>query len=114
VIEYARNVCGLSTANSEEFDEETAERVVVFMPEIDKTKMGGTMRLGARMTRFKVCHSYRTKVGVNSEICVFSHLQDRNFILPKLYEKLWGDSESVMERHRHRHAQIDSRFFANL
>ena len=48
VIEYARNVCGLKNAHSEEFDKETPNKLVYFMPEGDKEQMGGTMRLGAR------------------------------------------------------------------
>ena len=47
VIEYARNVAGLSGANSHEFDENSPHQVIHFMPdqndEIDK---GGTLRLG--------------------------------------------------------------------
>lgn len=54
VIEYCRNVIGLNKANSEEFDAQTDHKVVVFMPEIDKNQMGGTMRLGSRVTIFKV------------------------------------------------------------
>ena len=50
VIEYARNVLGLTEAHSTEFDERTIHPVIVFMPEIDQTAMGGTMRLGARPT----------------------------------------------------------------
>jgi CTP synthase len=48
VIEFARNVCKLSGANSTEFDEKTPYPVIDFMPEqkhlLDK---GGTMRLGS-------------------------------------------------------------------
>jgi CTP synthase len=50
VIEYARSVLGLAEAQSAEFDERTPHPVVVFMPEVDKSAMGGTMRLGARPT----------------------------------------------------------------
>merc|ERR1719334_2481753 len=53
VIEYARNVCGLREANSSEFDEKTKHPVVMFMPEIDQLKMGGTMRVGARVCKVK-------------------------------------------------------------
>ena len=49
VIEYARNVCNMPDANSEEFSKKSGD-VVIFMPEGDKTKMGGTMRLGSRAT----------------------------------------------------------------
>jgi len=53
VIEYARNVCGLTNANSSEFDKQTKHPVVMFMPEIDHVNMGGTMRLGARTCKLK-------------------------------------------------------------
>ena len=53
VIEYARNVCNLPNANSEEFDKETKDRLIIFMPEIDRTTMGATMRLGLRPTYFQ-------------------------------------------------------------
>jgi CTP synthase len=46
VIEFARNVLGIKDATSAEFNEKAEHPVVVFMPEIDKTHMGGTMRLG--------------------------------------------------------------------
>jgi CTP synthase len=62
VIEYARNVCGLSGANSTEFDPDTAHPVVGLITEwIDASgnvetrdadsDLGGTMRLGAQ-----TCH----------------------------------------------------------
>lgn len=50
VIEYARHVLEMRGANSMEFDESTANPVVIFMPEINQKVMGGTMRLGARPT----------------------------------------------------------------
>ena len=47
-IEYARNVCGLSDANSSEFDPATAHRVIYKLRELTGVEeMGGTMRLGA-------------------------------------------------------------------
>jgi CTP synthase len=52
VIEQARHVCGLAGAHSTEMDEGAPHPVVVFMPEINPTQMGGTMRLGARRTNF--------------------------------------------------------------
>lgn len=54
------------------------------MPEISKTHMGGTMRLGARRTVFK----------------------DEDSLTYKLYNKLMPnnpDPKSIMERHRHRY-----------
>ena len=76
-IEFCRNVLGLNAANSTEFDEETPNPAVVFMPEISKTHMGGTMRLGTKPTPFLV------------EDCKI--------------RRLYGDVEHVDERHRHRY-----------
>lgn len=54
VIEFARDVLGYKDANSGEFSETSAHKVIDFMPgqyeEIDK---GGTMRLGAYPCRIK-------------------------------------------------------------
>jgi CTP synthase len=47
VIEFARNVCGIKGANSEEFSDNKDE-VIHIMPDQEKiTDKGGTMRLGA-------------------------------------------------------------------
>ena len=47
-IEYARNVCGLSEANSSEFDPATPHRIIYKLRELTGVEeMGGTMRLGA-------------------------------------------------------------------
>ena len=47
-IEFARNVCGLTGANSEEFDEQTEHKIVHFMADQKTIRAkGGTMRLGA-------------------------------------------------------------------
>ncbi|MBQ8078229.1 MAG: gamma-glutamyl-gamma-aminobutyrate hydrolase family protein, partial [Eubacterium sp.] len=76
VIEYARNVAGIADANSGEFDEVCAHKVIDFMPgqyeDIDK---GGTLRLGAYP-------------------CA---LQSGTVI-----RSLYG-SKSITERHRHRY-----------
>ncbi len=48
VIEYAKNVCGLTDANSGEFDERTKHKVIDFMPDqSNSVNKGGTLRLGA-------------------------------------------------------------------
>ena len=76
VIEYARNVAGLIGANSGEFDNESAYKVIDFMPgqndEIDK---GGTLRLGA----------YPCEIVENTT-------------MERCYNK-----ELIHERHRHRY-----------
>lgn len=56
-IEFARNVIGRPNSSSTEFLDETLlapeDQVVIYMPEIDKEHMGGTMRLGLRPTIFQ-------------------------------------------------------------
>src|SRR5258708_10820402 len=48
VIEFARNVCGLSHANSSEFDQAAQDRVIYKLRELKVIdELGGTMRLGA-------------------------------------------------------------------
>jgi CTP synthase len=49
VIEFARDVCGLTGANSTEFDPATEHPVIDILPEQKGiTDLGGTMRLGAQ------------------------------------------------------------------
>ena len=48
VVEFARNVCGIKNANSEEFKTKDYEPVISMMEEQKKiANLGGTMRLGA-------------------------------------------------------------------
>ena len=48
VIEFARNVLGLTDADSGEFDPDSAHKVIDFMPgQSDEIDKGGTLRLGA-------------------------------------------------------------------
>jgi CTP synthase len=48
VIEFARNVCGMSEANSTEFDPGAEQRVIYKLRELKGLdELGGTMRLGA-------------------------------------------------------------------
>jgi CTP synthase len=96
VAEWARNVCGLEGtyghiliirfqfillgANSAEFDEATPHPVVVFMPEVSRTHLGGTMRLGLRPTIF----SEGTEEWSSAR-------------------KIYGGAKTIWERHRHRY-----------
>ena len=49
VVEFARHVCGLDSANSSEFDPATPHAVIDLLPEQkDVTDLGATMRLGAQ------------------------------------------------------------------
>ena len=48
IIEFARNVCGLTDSHSAEFDRETSDPVISLLDsQLQVTDMGGTMRLGA-------------------------------------------------------------------
>lgn len=80
-IEFSRNVLGIKNGNSSEFlpDLPEADQIVVYMPEIDKENMGGTMRLGLRPTYFQ-------------EDSDWSNIK-----------KLYGNKPSIEERHRHRY-----------
>ncbi len=76
VIEFARNVCDLKGANSEEFDNKTPHPVIHLLPDqrsIDE--LGGTMRLGA-----------------------YPCLLAKNTLSYKAYGQ-----EEIVERHRHRY-----------
>lgn len=76
VIEFARNICGIENANSREFDADTPNKVIDFMPDQnDDIAKGGTMRLGA----------YPCKIRPNT-------------LLHKCY-----NCDNISERHRHRY-----------
>jgi len=53
VIQFARDMLGMTNATSEEFDGQATEKVIVYMPEVDRAKLGGTMRLGQRPSYFQ-------------------------------------------------------------
>ena len=76
-IEFCRNVLGMEGANSTEFEDNPEHAAVVFMPEISKTHLGGTMRLGSRPTLWQ--HEGST------------------------IRELYGPGDAVDERHRHRY-----------
>lgn len=79
VIEYARNVCGIKGATSEEFNGQAEDKLIMFMPEVDKTTMGASMRLGLRPTLFQ-------------EGSEWSRLR-----------ALYAGKDEILERHRHRY-----------
>ena len=86
VAEFARNVCGLTDANSTEFDPDCAYPVIDLMPDQESIdEKGGTMRLGA----------YPCKVAAGT-----------------LAREAYG-SELVYERHRHRY-EVNNAFRARL
>ncbi|KCV73335.1 CTP synthase [Fonticula alba] len=79
VVEFVRNVLKLEDAHSEEFRPEAKTPVIVHMPEVSKTKLGGGMRLGRRESKFVVSQE------------------------ESIARRLYGNQESVFERHRHRY-----------
>ena len=86
VIEFARNVCGFTDANSTEFNAETEHPVIALMDsQLSVTDKGGTMRLGA----------YPCKVSPNTFTSA-AYFGD-------------GEIEEIRERHRHRF-EFNNRF----
>ena len=76
VIEFARNVCGLTEANSTEFKPKVKQAVISMLAEQHKIKdMGGTMRLGAYPCKIK-----------------------RGTLAERVYK-----ASTISERHRHRY-----------
>jgi|TARA_A200000159_G_scaffold27688_1_gene24442 CTP synthase len=77
VIEYARNVCGISDANSSEFSQNTKDFVIDLLPnqDLDKDDVGASMRLG----------TYPCKI-------------EKNTLTSEIYK-----DEVIYERHRHRY-----------
>lgn len=53
VIEFAQNVCNIPGAGSVEWDVRSPDPVIISMPEIDRSNLGGTMRLGIKATHFQ-------------------------------------------------------------
>ncbi len=84
VIEFARNVCKHKDANSEEVDPSTKNPVIHIMPGqkelLEKKQYGGTIRLGGWPCKLK-----------------------KGTHLAKAYEKKFGKTDTVSERHRHRY-----------
>lgn len=89
VIEWARNVCGLKHANSAELSKTTPHPVICFMPEISKTHLGGTMRLGLRPTIFEP-GTEKSKL-----------------------RRLYGGGSVAWERHRHRY-EVEPKYVDEL
>ena len=89
-IEFARNVCHFTDANSTEFNPETEHPVIALMDsQINVTNKGGTMRLGA----------YKCKVANNTlTFNAYSNVDD------KLANNIFNDGDNLIisERHRHR------------
>ena len=87
VIEFARNVCGLTKANSTEIEPDCSEPVIDILPEQKKIEgLGGNMRLGGHDIEIKA---------------------------ETLAWKLFGKADSVRMRFRHRY-EVDPRYIEQL
>jgi CTP synthase len=87
VIEFARNVCGLTKANSTEIEPDCPEPVIDILPEQKKIEgLGGNMRLGGRDIELKP---------------------------DTIASKLFGQAASVRMRFRHRY-EVDPRYIEQL
>jgi CTP synthase len=96
VIEFARNVLGLTRAHSTEFDRNTPDPVIALITEWQDrggtrqersadSDLGGTMRLGAQRSRLKN---------------------------PSLARSIYGKDE-IAERHRHRY-EVNNQYLARF
>jgi len=87
-IEFARNVCGLKNANSEEIDTKTPNPVIHIMPDqlkkLKEKDYGGSMRLG----------SYNCKLEKGTK-SFDAYKEAKNSIS--------GKAPAISERHRHRY-----------
>ena len=83
VIEYARNVCGISDANSSEFSKNTSNYVIDLLPNqnLEKDAVGASMRLGTYPCKIK-----------------------KGTLTSKIYKE-----EIIYERHRHRY-EVNNKF----
>ena len=83
VIEYARNVCGISDANSSEFSKNTSNYVIDLLPNqnLEKDDVGASMRLGTYPCKIK-----------------------KDTLTSKIYKE-----EIIYERHRHRY-EVNNKF----
>ena len=83
VIEFARNVCGISDANSSEFSQTTKNPVIDLLPnqDLEMNDVGASMRLG----------TYPCKIKIDTTA-------------KKIYE-----NEIIYERHRHRY-EVNNKF----
>ena len=87
VIEYARNVCGISDANSSEFSKNTSNYVIDLLPNqnLEKDDVGASMRLGTYPCKIK-----------------------KGTLTSKIYKE-----EIIYERHRHRY-EVNNKFKEEL
>jgi CTP synthase len=88
VIEYARNVCGLTGADSTEFEAAPAHRVIYKLRELlGVEELGGTMRLGAYPCQLALDSFARAAYGAE----VISERHRHRYEFNREYEKVLTD-----------------------
>lgn len=118
VLEWARNVLGEHDAQSTEFVPGTLNPFIIFMPEVSRTHMGGTMRLGLRPTVFQgtpavESHSISALANGSSDpsdnendAATTPSKAEPSIDSPATWSKarkLYGNVDKMWERHRHRY-----------
>jgi CTP synthase len=92
VIEFSRNVLGIKGATSQEFVDKSVKDegdwAIVFMPEIDKVQMGGTMRLGSRATVMSADKGDKCRVLYKNADVIHERHRHRYEVNPAYVEKL--------------------------
>lgn len=110
VIEFARNVLKLPDAHTTEVREQAENPMVINMPEVSLTQLGGTMRLGTRVTVFK------TDKSVTRTTSFSVSLQEPRSLLIVPFRtigKLYGNVSEINERHRHRY-EVNTKYLERL
>lgn len=116
VVDFARNICNIPFATSAEFvtdsdaDTTRGDNVVIYMPELDRSRLGGTMRLGLRPTHFcddtegsKIRRLYAAKTSTFEESAAPDAPpipSPNSDIMPGVGQ---GESSELIEQERHRH-----------
>lgn len=120
VVEFARDCCGLTGANTTEVDPDTPYPVVDILPAqkkvIKERRYGGTMRLGAYVASLKegtkVLELYRKSGRLERDAKKIAELRSKRREKFRL-GLLDGDEGTVLERHRHRY-EVTPRFISLL
>ena len=109
IVEFARNVCGITGAHTVEVEEGCSDPVISIQESqrkiVEERKYGGTMRLGAYAAVLKkgsqiakLYHDTNRDVKDEKRIKELQKQGDQEFRLGKL-----GHGPVVLERHRHRY-----------
>jgi CTP synthase len=103
VIEYARDVAGITDANSGEFDEQCKNKVIDFMPgQSDSIDKGGTLRLGAYPCDIKPQTVMERCYFDKNDNIVTKEIDQKETARVELAKEQEGTAR-ISERHRHRY-----------